>query len=52
MFAASAHPAPAVQGGQAQSILRSVRASSLQAGLVGPLATISTMMLSSVRCCL
>ena len=45
MFAASAHPAPAVQGGQVQSILRSVRASLSQAGLAGPLLTISTMML-------
>ena len=46
MLAASAHPAPVVQGGQAQSILRSVRALSSQAGLAGPLLTYLP------RCCL
>ena len=35
-LAASAHSAPTVKGGQAQSILRSGRASSSQAGLAGP----------------
>ena len=40
-LAASAHPAPVVQCGQAQSFLRSDRASSSQAGLAGPSLGIS-----------
>ena len=50
-WAASAHPALAVQGGQAQPILRSVRGR-CDSWLAGLLLTISTLVLPSVRCCL